>query len=155
MKYAEKHSAAMVSEMMSWNNMSTPCDPSPYYAGAVENSERTSYQNKHLENLRSLVLRRRHSVAYIRKCPADGSKLFRNLVHALNDNGESVASQPEQAAQKPGSKRFPRRPAFLFPQLFPCLLDSLVPVAIPAFGFCLGREAQRFFPFFFFRADYA
>jgi len=95
MKYAEKHSAAMVSEIMSWNNISTSRDPSPYYIGAVEDGKGSGYQDKHLENLGYPVFRHRHPVAYIRKRPVDGPKLLRYLIHALNGNGEGCASQAE------------------------------------------------------------
>ena len=62
MKKAEKHNTAMISEITSWNTISTSCDPRPYNFGAIENGERTSHKDKHLEYFNKLVFGLRQSV---------------------------------------------------------------------------------------------
>jgi len=94
MKYAEKQRMVMVSEIIICS-MSASCNPVPDKIGGMEYTQCTGQKHDRLEELSYPVFRHRHPVAYIRKRPADGLKLFRNPVHALNGKGKSGASQAE------------------------------------------------------------
>ena len=69
-------------------NISASCKPVPDEIGGMEDTQRTSQKHDCLEELGCLVLLHRHSVAYVQKCPTDGSKLFRNPIHTLDGNGK-------------------------------------------------------------------
>jgi len=74
-------------------NISASCKPVPDEIGGVEDTQRTSQKHDCLEELGCLVLLHRHSVAYVRKYPTDGSKLFRNPIHTLDGNGKIRTGQ--------------------------------------------------------------
>ena len=70
----------MVSEIIICN-ISASRKPVPDEIGGMEDAQRTSQKHDCLKELSCLVLWHRHSIAYVRKCPTDGSKLFCNPIH--------------------------------------------------------------------------
>jgi len=94
-KYAEKQRTVMIIAVTSriMSSISTSCKSAPDEIGDVENTHRTGYKHEHLKEPHKPVIWQRHPVAYLRKRQADGSKLFRNSIHASKGNRESGASQ--------------------------------------------------------------
>jgi len=94
-KYAEKQRTVMIIAVTSLiiSSMSTSYKSAPDEIDDVENTHRTGYKHEHLKGLHKPVIWQRHPVTYFRKRQADGSKLFRNSIHATKDNREICASQ--------------------------------------------------------------
>jgi len=85
MKYAAKASAVIVTEIINWNNISAPYNPTPYNIGGMKNTQRGNYKHDCFKRVIEPVLRLAHQVPHLRKRFVYAAKLFGDFIHMFKD----------------------------------------------------------------------